>query len=69
MTTDFKCPRCKKMVKVGRLHASYTCPKCRESMLISHEEKMLGNKIYRKNFLYRPKFKSFSNNMKKQSSI
>ena len=50
MTTDFKCPKCRKIVKVGRLHASYTCPKCGESMLISYEEKMLGHKIFKKRF-------------------
>lgn len=61
MTTNFKCPKCKETVKVGRLHASYTCPKCRESMLISHEEKMLGHKIFRKKFMNnKSRFKKFS---------
>ena len=61
MTTDFKCPKCRKIVKVGRLHASYTCPKCGEGMLISYEEKMLGHKIFKKRFIdNKPRVKKFS---------
>ena len=48
MTTDFRCPRCKKLIKVGRLHAKYNCPKCNADILISREEKAVGHKIRRK---------------------
>ena len=40
--TNFKCPRCKKEFKVGRLHASATCPKCGMTMLITRDAKMKG---------------------------
>lgn len=42
MVTKFKCPKCKKEFKLGRLHASTTCPNCGLSMLITREDKMRG---------------------------
>lgn len=51
MTTEFKCPRCKNKFKIGRLHASTTCPNCKVSMLITKEEKMQGHLNYKRNFL------------------
>lgn len=51
MTTLFKCPRCKNKFKLGKLHASTTCPSCKATMLISAEEKMQGYLNYKKNFM------------------
>lgn len=50
MTTDFKCPRCKKTIKVGRLRAKYTCPLCNNEMIITKGEKMEGRKRFQRNF-------------------
>lgn len=51
MTTKFKCPRCKKEFKLGRLRASTTCPHCKNGMIITAKEKLLGHKLPKKNFL------------------
>lgn len=48
MATDFKCPRCKKTIKVGRLHAKYNCPRCNTGLLITREEKQQGKLEYKK---------------------
>lgn len=45
MATNFKCPRCRKIIKVGRLRAKYTCPLCNNDMIITRNEKMEGRKI------------------------
>lgn len=52
MATDFKCPICKKIFKVGKLHAGIKCPNCHSSMFITREEKLQGHLNYRKNFLF-----------------
>ena len=48
MKPNFKCPRCKKGIRVGRLRSSYTCPNCKFDMLITREDKQAGYKIFRK---------------------
>lgn len=51
MKANFKCPRCRKMQKVGkRLHASWTCPNCHNSIVISKEVKEAGFVKYKKDF-------------------
>lgn len=51
MENNFKCPRCKKMVKVGkRLRASYTCQYCGRGMVITREERSQGFANYKRNF-------------------
>ena len=45
MATNFRCPRCRKIIKVGRLRAKYTCPLCNNDMIITRNEKMEGRKI------------------------
>lgn len=51
MKENFKCPKCKKSIKVGkRLHASYTCPNCHNQFTISREEKLQGHVTFKKNF-------------------
>ena len=50
---NFKCPRCKKMVNVGKkLRAQYTCPNCHTSLLISREERNQGHCNFKKNFMF-----------------
>lgn len=51
MKSNFKCPKCKKKVAVGkRLHASYTCPCCKYQMLITRKEREQGHVNYKRNF-------------------
>ena len=48
MKPNFKCPKCKKKVAVGKkLHASYTCPNCHYSMVLTREDVQRGWKPYR----------------------
>lgn len=45
---NFKCPKCKKKLVVGkRLHASYECPHCHYTMVLTREDVMRGWKPYR----------------------
>lgn len=49
---NFQCPRCKKKVRVGKkLHAEYTCPICKNQIVIDREERQQGHVTYKKNFL------------------
>ena len=51
MKTNFRCPRCRKEVTVGkRLHAKYTCPNCHTQMVVSSEERDKGHVNYKHNF-------------------
>lgn len=48
MKTNFKCPKCKQQVKVGKkLRASYQCPKCKYSMVLTKEDITRGTQPYR----------------------
>ena len=52
MKANFKCPKCKKMIVVGKkLHARYTCPNCHFSMLITREDKLAGTKSLKPNHI------------------
>lgn len=52
MKSNFKCPYCKRSLRVGKhLHASYTCPNCHSGMIISAQERSQGHVNYKKNFL------------------
>ena len=51
MKSNFKCPKCKKMITVGKkLRANYICPKCGFNMVISKKEKDQGYMILKRNF-------------------
>lgn len=48
MKLNFKCPKCKRKISVGKkLHASYTCPNCNYGMVLSKEDVYRGTKPYR----------------------
>lgn len=48
MKTNFKCPKCKKGIRVGKkLHASFTCPNCHYTMVLSKEDVARGYTKYR----------------------
>lgn len=48
MKPNFKCPKCKKGIVVGkRLHGSYTCPNCHYTMVLTKEDLIRGTKPYR----------------------
>lgn len=52
MKPNFKCPKCKQMVCVGKhLHASYHCPKCGYGMVLTAKERQQGYKDYKPNFM------------------
>ena len=64
MKANFKCPKCKKGVVVGKkLHASYTCPNCHYAMVLSREDVNRGWKPFRPMFQstegLRPRYKKF----------
>lgn len=52
MTTNFRCPRCKKEIKVGKLRASYTCPHCKYSMVLTREDKIRGWTSYKNSYKF-----------------
>jgi transposase-like protein len=48
MKPNFKCPKCKREITVGKkLRASYTCPLCGYSMVLTREDVLKGTKPYR----------------------
>ncbi len=52
MKANFKCPRCKKLTTVGkRLSAKYTCPHCKNQILVRSHEREQGHVDYKKNFM------------------
>ena len=52
MKENFKCPKCKQRIKVGKqLHSSYKCPHCHYQFLISREERLQGYCNYKRNFM------------------
>lgn len=54
MKDNFKCPRCRKGLKVGKhLRSRYICYNCKAGMLISKEEVNQGHVNYKRNFLTR----------------
>ena len=47
--TDFKCPKCRKIQKVGKqLHASWTCPNCHFTTVLSGEDKSRGYRLFKR---------------------
>ena len=46
--SKFKCPKCKKINKLGKLRSSYTCPNCHADMLLNREDKARGYKIFKR---------------------
>lgn len=53
---NFKCPKCKTMQKIGkRLHAKWTCPHCKNTIVPTREIVLLGYVPFRKNRMFRTK--------------
>lgn len=60
--TNFKCPKCKKRLIVGKkLHASYECPFCHYTMLLTRQDVRKGWKPYRNWFNLDSRSKKKSN--------
>lgn len=65
MRKEIRCPKCKKMQKVGKqLKASWTCPNCHTAQVLTREYVQLGYIPFRKNFLNTPRFVANKNNTK-----
>ena len=57
MKENFKCPRCRTMQSLGkRLHASWECPHCHNTIIPNKQDRMFG---YRP-FKYNSMVKAFS---------
>lgn len=49
MEKNFKCPRCRTMQPMSRkLHGSWTCPKCKTTIIPSKEIVDAGHVLYKK---------------------
>lgn len=53
MKENFRCPRCKKMQTLGkRLHSSWTCPTCGNTIIPTREDKMTGYRPFKFNRMF-----------------
>lgn len=53
MKKNFKCPKCKHMWSIGkRLHASWICPTCKNSIVPTKEYRKLGYMPFKHNAMF-----------------
>ncbi len=65
MKENFRCPRCKRMQHLGkRLHASWQCPDCGNTIIPTKRDQMLGYRPFKYNSMYKM-FSTFKPNFKK----
>lgn len=53
MNNNFKCPKCKTKSGMGKhLHAKWTCPHCKNSIVPTRENRTLGYVPFKFNAMY-----------------